>query len=145
MSAPKNMPLPSFASPQRGQVMAALTAAGKPLTTAELALAAAVSLQTVRNIMGRMVRSNLIVNKGTQTQALWASATPADQKPARAVTPSRVCNSRMPTMTARDLPSMGSTRPDAYDHLNAPSRRPEGLVHHQPPLIIGSGISGGMR
>lgn len=145
MTAPKNMPLPSFASPQRGQVMAALTAAGKPLTTAELALAAAVSLQTVRNIMGRMVRSNLIVNKGTQAQALWAPATPADQKPARSFTPSRVCNSRMPTMTARDLPSMGSNRPGANDHLQSPSRRPEGLVHHQPPLIIGSGISGGMR
>ena len=144
MSAPKNMPLPAFASPQRRQAIEALAAAGKPLTTVELALAAALPLQTVRNIMCRMAGSSQGVrNVGTASLALWALVEADESKPAKPAAPRRHCNSNTPPLSV--APRMTCDRPGAQDHLAVPSRRADVLADHRPPLIIGSYIPGGMR
>lgn len=146
MSTAQHMPRPSLASPQRSSALDALAKAGKPLTTAEIALAAALPLQSAINVMHRLSRiGGLVANVGTPTRAEWMLISQQERKPSTPSAPSRFCNSSTPNMTARDLPSMGSTRPGAYDHLKAPSRRAEGMVSHQPPIIIGSNLAGGMR
>lgn len=141
-------PLPPMGSPHRAAVVKALDAATAPLSTGELSLAAAVSINTTRRVLDALLREGRVANTGTPQARRWQKATPAARPASRASAQhyaDRVCNSNRPTMRAADMPCMGSPRPGANDHLAAPSLSLDGRRPYTPPLIIGSGISGGMR
>lgn len=145
--APKgSMPLPPMGSPFRAAVIKALDDAKGPLSTGELSLASAVSINTTRRVLDALLREGRVANVGTLQTRRWKKATPGTRKAATSRTHTeRVCNSNRPPLGAHDLPRMGSPRPGADDHLAAPSLRADGRRPYVAPLIIGSACMGGAR
>lgn len=137
-------PLPVMGSPHRAAVIKALAAAPAPLTTGQLAMAAAVTINTTRRVLDALLREGRAQNVGTPLRRLWAKATPGQRPASRTYGNLRVCNSSMPTMDARHMPTMTCARADAEQHLAAPSRRADERKPYRAPALIGSSLGGGV-
>lgn len=139
----KAQPRNSTVSRDRLNLERALPTDGQALSPAALSIATGVELQKVRRIMQTLRDNGQAVNVGTPGAALWRAVDPKARRAAPPVV--RFCNSSAPTMRPSDRPSMICPRADADQHLQVPSLGLDGRRPYVPPLIIGSGIAGGMR
>jgi hypothetical protein len=127
-------------SPERVRIERLLAQATTPLTPLEVAQGAGLQKKHSNRILQGMRHEGRAVNVGVGKEALWRAAGAA---PAPAHREPRVCNASQPTM--RHSLSLQPARADALQHLEIKSRRGDQLVPAMPPMLIGSGIGGGMR
>lgn len=134
-------------SPARLKLEQTLLDATEPMRPEALALASGLPLQHVRRLLQSLRHEGFASNVACAKNALWRACahTKAAQATADGKSARRVCNSSQPPMRPSHLPTMGGTRPGADDHLAIPSRRGDLLVTYTPPMVLGSGIGGGMR
>lgn len=130
-------------SPERKAIEKLIAKARAPLTTAEIAEAVGVDRTKATRYLQNMLRQGQVTYAlcTVTKRRLYEPATQA--KKAAAAAPLRYCNSTQPKLAS--LPSMQPARAGAMDHLHIKSRRGDELVGHQPPMLIGSGIGGGMQ
>jgi hypothetical protein len=128
----------STISRERLSIEGVLDAALKPIPVELISMLADVAPPKVREILQRMLHDGSAKTSGGR-DALWQ----ATGKAAQIVRAPRVCNASMPTMREGLYPQ--PARADASDHLQIMSRRGDQLVPAMPPMLIGSGIGGGMR
>ena len=104
-------------------------------------------LQHARRLLQSLRHEGFASNVACAKNALWRACahTKAAQATADGKSARRVCNSSQPPMRPFDLPTMSSARHDADQHLDTPSRRGDVLKLYTPPMVLGSGIGGGMR
>lgn len=134
-------------SPERLRIEAVLAKASAPMTTIAVSKAADVPPEKARRILQAMRHDGTCTNLEPRSAGQWraAKSMEAAAQAANARSAQRVCNSTQPTLSRQHLPTMGGTRHGADDHLALPSRRGDLLVGHTPPMLLGSGIGGGMR
>jgi transcription initiation factor IIE alpha subunit len=132
-------------SPERLKLEQTLLDATEPMRPEALALAAGLELVQVRRMLQSLRHEGFAANVAGAKNALWRACvhTKAAQATAESKSAHRVCNSTMPTM--RQGLCMQPARAGALDHLQIKSRRGDQLVPAMPPMLIGSGIGGGMR
>lgn len=134
-------------SPERLKLEQTLLDATEPMRPEALALASGLPLQHVRRLLQSLRHEGFAANVACAKNPLWRACahTKAAQATAEGKSAQRVCNSSQPPMRPSHLPTMGGTRPGADDHLAIPSRRGDALVNYTAPMVLGSGIGGGMR
>jgi len=127
-------------SPERVRVERLLAQATTPLTPLEVAQGTGLHKKQSNRILQDLRYQGGAVNVGVGKESLWRAAGAA---PAPTNREPRVCNANQPTMRHGLCPQ--PARADALDHLQIKSRRGDQLVPAMPPMLIGSGIGGGMR
>jgi len=127
-------------SAERIAVEKVLANAKAPMTPKAIAGAAKLDMTFSNRILQTLKQAGMAVNVGVGKAAMWRS--PSNTKPATERAP-RLCNSTQPTMIT--APRMVPARADALKHLEVFSRRGDTYVPARAPMLISSGIGGGMR
>jgi hypothetical protein len=145
MAVTKAQPRNSQLSPDRIALEQALLDAEAPMSPVELAKAAGLEPKRAGQLLQSLAHCSFASNVGTSKRPQWRASVyiQAAAKAASAKSATRVCNASMPTM--RHGLCMAPARADALQHLEIMSRRGDQLVPAMPPMLIGSGIGGGMR
>jgi len=145
LAVTKAQPRNSQLSPDLIALEQALLDAEAPMSPVELAKAAGLEPKRAGQLLQSLAHCSFASNVGTSKRPQWRASVyiQAAAKAASAKSATRVCNASMPTM--RHGLYMAPARADALQHLEIKSRRGDQLVPAMPPMLIGSGMSGGMQ